>query len=536
VLQVVLIRELQKNRSAARRKNRLSAMPMPVKQLPVIKKIKMLQLENIKLFSKKTIIEGPEKLNSDLFFNRLRKKEYSRLDKPGHVYLDYTGGNIHPQSLVEKHYRYLQEAVYGNPHSTNPASLLSEKMVSKAREKVLSFFNAHDYYCIFTANASGALQIVGECYPFSSASHLLLTADNHNSVNGIREYCKSKGSNYTYSPMNAEDLSINEPALHKYLAAHPDKENKLFAFPAQSNVSGVQHSLEWIKKAHEKGWDVLLDAAAFVPTSALDLSVACPDFVSISFYKILGYPTGIGCLLVKKSIFHKLKKPWFAGGTITLSAITYSSYFLKPDHEKFENGTVNYLNIPAITYGLDFITSIGIENINSRVKELCRLIFAELKKLRHHNDLPLLKIYGPGTTEKRGGTILMNFFDVQGCPYAPQYIEQIANEEMISFRTGCFCNPGIDELNHCISAEQLKNYFTGRDRGDYYDFIHFTGKLRGAVRLSIGLPTTKTDIEKFMCFAEKLLNKRVPETAFFTAKNVSTAINLIVSLVPASAL
>ncbi len=487
----------------------------------------MLTLNKIKLFLTKPGTMELEKLNRDIYFNKLRKKEFAKLDKSGHVYLDYTGGNIHPQSLVDKHYKYLQEAVYGNPHSNNRASQLSEKKISEARERVLSFFNAPDYYCVFTANASAALQIVGESYPFCSESHLLLTADNHNSVNGIREYCSNKGAGYSYSPMNYEDLTINEQELNKHLHTHSDKKNKLFAFPAQSNVSGVQHSLEWIKKAQQLGWDVLLDAAAFVPTSRLDLSVIQPDFVPLSFYKMFGYPTGIGCLLIKKSTFNKLKKPSFAGGTITLSAVKYRSYFLKQDHEKFENGTVNYLAVPAITNGLNFITATGIDNINSRIKDLSFFILSNLTRLHHNNGRPLVKIYGPLGTENRGGTILLNFFDVNAQSYPLEYVEQIANAAMISLRTGCFCNPGIDELNHSITTEELKNYFTTRGHGDYFDFINYTGKMRGAVRLSVGLPTTTIDIEKFLHFAKVLLNKTVPENALpASAVNAALVLNI----------
>ncbi len=447
---------------------------------------------------------------TDAFFNRLRRKEYSRLDKGGHVYLDYTGGNIYPQSLLDKHFRQLQQAVYGNPHSVNPASLLSEKYIAIARKKVLDFFNAPDYYCIFTHNASGALRIIGECYPFSAESHLLLTVDNHNSVNGIREYCRSKGAGFTYSAVDREELSVIEPELINNLHAHSDKKNKLFAYPAQSNVSGIQHSLSWITLAREQGWDVLLDAAAFVPGSKLDLTVQQPDFVSLSFYKIFGYPTGIGCLLVKKSKFYILKKPWFSGGTITLSAVKYQGHFLKQDHEKFEDGTVNYLDIPAIANGLDFISSIGITNINCRIKELGQVILSSLEALKHSNGLPLVMLYGPKTTENRGGTYLMNFFDVQGKCYPLKYIEEQATAHNISLRTGCFCNPGIDEMNHSLTAEQLRNYFTGRDQGDYFDFISFLQKTRGSVRLSVGIPTTRADIKKFTAFAKKMLNKQVP--------------------------
>lgn len=274
---------------------------------------------------------------------------------------------------------------------------------------MLEYFNARDYYCVFTANASGALQIVGECYPFSSDSHLLLTADNHNSVNGIREYCRSKVGTYSYCPMNEEELSINEESMSSQLKAHGDKKNKLFAFPAQSNASGVKHSLSWIKKAQEQGWDVLLDAAAFVPASKLDLTEVNPDFVALSFYKMFGYPTGLGCLLVKKSKFYKLQKPWFAGGAVSLVSVNCNNHFLINGVERFENGTVNYLDIPAITNGLDFINSIQIGDISNRVNELTGLLLLYLQKLRHYNGLPLIKIYGPKNIENRGGTILMNF-------------------------------------------------------------------------------------------------------------------------------
>ncbi len=310
--------------------------------------------------------------------------------------------------------------------------------------------------------------------------------------------------------MNYENLTLNGPELKKQLCSHGDKINKLFAYPAQSNVSGVQHSFEWIKKAQELGWDVLLDAAAFVPTSKLDLSSVRPDFVALSFYKIFGYPTGIGCLLVKKSKFPKLEKQWFAGGTVSLSSIGHNGHFLKQNHEKFENGTINYLDIPAIANGLDFISEIKMENIGQRISQLSLSVLSGLKELVHDNGRPLVKLYGPKNVKNRGGTFLLNFFDVDGHQYPFQNVEQRANAEKISLRTGCFCNPGIDELNCGLSSAGLKNYFISRENGDYDDMVRFLGKMRGAVRLSIGFPTLPSDIQKFMCFAGKFLNKMVP--------------------------
>jgi len=475
--------------------------------------VSMLNLKNIHALLRNKANNNKEYSNDDAFFNQLRRNEFSRLQKGNHVYLDYTGGCLYPVSLVKAHQEYLLQAVYGNPHSTNPASILSEKYVNDARERVLNFFNASDYYCIFTSNASAALQIVGESYPFNQNAHLLLTADNHNSVNGIREYCRKRGGTFSYSPMNYEDLRIDELQLNKHLEGHGDKGNRLFAYPAQSNVSGVRHSLSWIEEAHRKGWDVLLDAAAFVPTSKLDLSINKPDFVSISFYKMFGYPTGIGCLLVRKSKLEKLIKPAYAGGTITLSSTLTSSahggYFLKSGHERFENGTVNLLGIPAVTNGLNFIDSIGIERIHDRILDLSSYFLQEIKKLQHDNNLSLVKVYGPENVNERGGTFLLNFFDVNGDKHPFQRVEEMANKEMISFRTGCFCNPGIDELNHCISPDLLAAYFTSRENGDYFDFIDYAKKMRGAVRISLGIATTKKDIQLFFRFLSKLVNQTI---------------------------
>ena len=158
----------------------------------------MFKFETIKSLLRDTNVSNSD---DDYYFNRLRKKEFSRLDKDGHIYLDYTGGCLYPESLIQKHESFLRNGIYGNPHSTNPASQLSGELVEETRKKILDFFRAGDYYCVFTNNASGALQIVGESFSFGPSSVLLLTADNHNSVNGIREYCKKKGGVYYYSPM-----------------------------------------------------------------------------------------------------------------------------------------------------------------------------------------------------------------------------------------------------------------------------------------------------------------------------------------------
>lgn len=444
------------------------------------------------------------------FFEDLRSREFSRLDENHHVYLDYTGGNLHPKSLVEQHCKSLNEHIFGNPHSGNPSSMLSTQLVEAARQKVLDYFKAEDYFCVFTPNASGSLKIVGEGYPFTEKSQFILLADNHNSVNGIREFCSKKGGEVKYIPVDVKDLTIHDDYLTEQLNQADHSAYNLFAFPAQSNVSGVKHDLKWIAEAQNLGFDVMLDAAAFVPSNTLDLSIYKPNFVSLSFYKIFGFPTGIGALLIRKDSFCKIQKPWFAGGTVYLVSVGIQEHYLQHNHERFEDGTINYLHIPVIKHGLEFIESIGIERITNRVKSLSNYLYRKLSALKHNNGKPLVHLFGTDNFEIRGGTIILNFFDKNGEIISFQAIEKMANRKLISIRTGCFCNPGLDEINHAITKEESALYASKPDL-TYNEIITFIGRMRGAVRISVGLATSQSDLDEFIAFSKSITNLTVED-------------------------
>jgi selenocysteine lyase/cysteine desulfurase len=284
-------------------------------------------------------------------------------------------------------------------------------------------------------------------------------------------------------------------------------KNKLFAYPAQSNVTGVKHDLKWVARAKAAGWDVLLDAAAFVPTSQLNLSEVQPDFVSCSFYKIFGYPTGLGCLFIHKNAFGKLRKPWFAGGTVTFASVNGQHHFLHDNYERYEDGTVNYLDIPAIKIGLDFIRSIGMERINRRIRALVDTLVSELQKIKHHDGSPVVRIFGSLDMEKHGGSLVMTFFDAQGNKYAYEDIEQLTNAQGISIRSGCFCNPGVDEINSCITNDEFGNYFTSHRADDYDRMLRQLKRMRGGTRVSVGIATTSEDLQRFLDFVTSLKDK-----------------------------
>lgn len=437
--------------------------------------------------------------------DELRARDYARLDAQGQVYLDYTGAGLYGVSQIEKHRALLEDLVLGNPHSFNPASSLATELVEDTRRAVLEFFNASpgEYVAIFTPNATGALKLVGEAYPFSEGDHYLLTFDNHNSVNGIREFARARRARITYVPLTLPDMRIDEDELWRSLdLARPGGHN-LFAYPAQSNFSGVQHDLQWIERAQAKGWDVLLDAAAFVPTNRLDLSRWRPDFVSISFYKMFGYPTGVGCLLARRSALARLRRPWFAGGTITVASVQGDRYYLAEGERAYEDGTVNFLSIPAVKIGLEHLQSVGLDLIHERAGCLTRWLIDRLLGLRHSNGLPVVKLYGPATMEGRGGTVTVNFYDRNGKVIDHRLVEREAIQRKISIRTGCFCNPGGGETALGLSSRELVRCLpSSTDRLSLEDFsMCIDGKSLGAVRASLGLVSNVADVEAYVDFA-----------------------------------
>ena len=414
-----------------------------------------------------------------MLISELRSREFSRLDEADHAYLDYTGAALYPLSLVESHAAMLRRAVLGNPHSESQASLASSALLAEARERVRRFFHGDDYEVCFTANATGAIRLVAESFPFARQQSLVLTADNHNSVNGIREYARRAGARVHY-------LAIDD-ALQIAPAWLPDGPG-LFAFPAQSNFAGVKHSLDLVSYAQERGYSVLLDAAAFVPATTLDLRVVRPEFVALSFYKMFGYPTGVGALLARKDALAKLERPWFAGGTVDHAMVDPPEHVLLDGAAAFEDGTVSFLAIGAIPEGLRWLESSGVENIGTHANALART---------HRNGRPVVRQYGPRDWSVRGAVVTFNVLDDCGAIVSHEIVEREAREVRVSVRGGCFCNPGAAEAAGA----------------------GFGATVPGAVRASLGAASDERDVERLvdlvgMVAAQRSATRRHQWTSF----------------------
>lgn len=231
--------------------------------------------------------------------------------------------------------------------------------------------------------------------------------------------------------------------------------------------------------------------------------------MDISFYKLFGYPTGLGCLLARQHVVEKLRRPWYSGGTITFSSVAAMDHYLTPGPASFEDGTVNYLSIPAAASGLTLIDSVGIDTIHNRVMCLTGWLIDELLALRHGNGTPVVKLYGPAGIDRRGATIQVNFFDPSGQMHDCYSLEQLANQKRISLRAGCYCNPGAREAALDFTRDELAPCFRDKKQLSFEQFLQgIDGKTTGALRASPGLVSNFADVYAYLGFARTFVDRQ----------------------------
>ncbi|KAG5651705.1 hypothetical protein H0H81_007738, partial [Sphagnurus paluster] len=455
---------------------------------------------------------------STWILDTLRRTDYTRLESNGETYVDFMGGALYPESLIKVHTEFLRHSVMGNTHSVSNSSKLSLNCADEARAAVLSFFKAPpEYTVVFTANATGALKLAGESFPFINGSSYVLGTDSHNSVHGIREYATHQGANVCYIPSTLNggfEISSAKEIILRNRPASRELTPSLFALTGQSNISNSKNPLSVIEYAAELGYSTLLDAAALAPTSSFSLKEHPVDAMAVSFYKMFGFPTGVGALVVKKSFLAKLKRPWFSGGTVDVvqvpGTIVTRAY---EAHEQFEDGTINYLGLPAITDGLRFLSAY-LPFLPLRLSSLLHYLVNSLSLLRHDttghpvvrilSKVPTQQLKSVGEQADTGSMVSLIFLAPNGDMIPNSFIEYSASEKSISLRTGCMCNPGAAAAILGIQEDMEKLYPGVTLR----DFECIVGHELGVVRISLGLASNFKDVWKVVRFAALIGNEQ----------------------------
>ncbi|KIJ51270.1 hypothetical protein M422DRAFT_26684 [Sphaerobolus stellatus SS14] len=483
-------------------------------QLPSFSSYRLKSVDEFTTTQEKFMLAYPQYQSSLL--DTIRNTEYKRLGKL--VYLDYTGATLYPESLVRQSHDYLNEHVLGNPHSTNPPSKLASYHAAAARSALLQFVGADPeiYTVVWTANASAAMRIVGEGYEWHPTSRLFLGHDSHNSMNGLRSFahrCGAAVDYYSLSP--SSDWEKKWSILQRISDLRPsstDTHPGLFCLTGQSNVTGLKAPLFLLQHAASQGFHTLLDAAALAPTTRVSLSGLelnnSVDAMTLSIYKIIGFPTGLGALVIKKSFLNKLQKPWFSGGTVDVVQVPGDAFTLTDGFERHEDGTINFLSMLTIPRSLSLVTTL-IPALQPRLACLTHWSVRALSEIKHlvtHKHLVHVRSPPPSlplsaVSQSYGALVAFEVADENGTFVSCEAIEYGAGKAGICLRAGCMCNPGgtstIADMTYMM--HDLKH----GDRKEDLE-MRFGVRSRGVVRASFGIASNLTDAWIFVSYMRSL--------------------------------
>ncbi|KAF5355067.1 hypothetical protein D9756_005519 [Leucocoprinus leucothites] len=448
----------------------------------------------------------------------LRETQYTRLALQGETYVDYTGGGMYPEILTSSLTEFLNTNVLGNTHSVNNSSKLSMKCADEARKAALQFFGASEdeYTVVFTPNATGALKLVGESFPFAPGGSYVLSADSHNSVNGVRQFALDKGAELVYIPTGAVGGVDNMLDKHK---PAPGKK-ALLILTAQSNATNSKMDLSLIEYAAKLGYNTMVDAAAWLPCTPISLSEVGADAMCVSFYKMFGYPTGLGALVAKKKfLLDVLQRPWFGGGTINLVQAPGKIMIRNSiPNERFEDGTINYASTKAITLGLNFL-SLYQPYTGVRISTIMHYMCDTVPTIVHDSGCKervaeiVSRDPGPRVTEvgkhpDTGTITALLFYDNSNKLLPISFIEFAAAKNNISLRGGCLCNPGGVAAMMGIQKqmEELDPHIKSKEEWEKQ-----LGRELGVIRVSWGLVSNFQDAWNVLQFVRLIGNAKAKE-------------------------
>ncbi|KAG6879539.1 hypothetical protein C0992_001687 [Termitomyces sp. T32_za158] len=486
---------------------------------------------------------------SSTSFADLLAAEYPAIHLSELLHLDHAASPPPPISAVTAFATKLSSSIYSNPHSHGPTHQEIDGMRSRVMH-ILFGLNQRDqegWDLIWTSGTTASLKLVAESFPWSPRSRYRYLKESHTSVVGVRGCALAGG---------AEVESLTLDAFLSPISVEYDCDSHiLHAYPAQCNVTGSRLGLNpalSIARIPNKGdvkHVVLVDAAAYLSTSPLDLSIVpykdAPDFV--------GHPTGLGFLLVKRSSAHLLtlrQDTYFGGGAIEAISVS-SPYWIHPRgskdtgtsvglvHERFEHGTVPYLSIIALGCAIDshqrlftpplnstlLAPSSSLRAVSHHTHYLADLARASMASLKHWDNTPLVRIHkGEGSElwEDDGPTIAFTLNTPSSSSSRPRHIGHIhllnlATLANIQLRAGGLCNTGVlARVSGLSDRELFKLWEDGRVCGDSVEFGGDThDKPLGLARISFGACSRVQDVYKFIDFLQRyfLVSKEVLDLA-----------------------
>lgn len=340
------------------------------------------------------------------------------------VYLDSGATSQKPATVIEREadvYRRHNAAAHRGAHQLAEEST---EILESAREVIANFIGAQSDDVIITKSATESLNLLAYAYTaaLTAEDRIVVTEmEHHANLIPWQQLSKRSGAElawFSVTPEGRLDLSDINSVI--------TSQTKIVALTHQSNVLGTINPLDRIvRRAHEVGAVVILDACQSAPHLALDVTELGVDFLAFSGHKALG-PSGVGVLWGRGELLEKLP-PFLFGGSM-IENVTMSDATWAPAPRKFEPGVPNVAGVAALATALEYLTNVGMAEVHAHENSLLHYALSELTKISN------LHIVGPTDLEMRGATLSFTLGDIH-----PHDLGQYLDAQGIAVRTGHHC-------------------------------------------------------------------------------------------------
>jgi selenocysteine lyase/cysteine desulfurase len=405
-------------------------------------------------------------------------------DRPQPIrYFDH-GASTHPPRVVLEAHREFLEKYYANIHrGHHNLSMIASDLFDRVHETIAGYLGADlaTQTIFFTTNTTSALDLAAWAMSHQPGVTLTTVLEHHSNDLPHRAY------GATVSAEMAPDGSLDMVDLEAKLAAHPVK---LVAVTAASNVTGWMPDVHRVARlAHARGARVLVDGAQVLAHRAFDLRPA-DDPEHVDFFAAAGHkayaPFGSAFLVAPRDFMNALP-PYLPGGG-TVVAVTDDDVVWAKDTDRQVGGTPNIAGAIAMARALEFLRSVGLEEIRAHEIELTARLLSGLAKLDG------VTVYGPPDPAARLGVVSLN---VEGVHH--DLAAAILNHEAaIATRNGCFC--AHPYLHRLLGIGDVTDLVDRLRRGEETD-------LPGAVRVSLGIFNTAEEVDWLLRWIERIRNR-----------------------------
>jgi cysteine desulfurase/selenocysteine lyase len=343
------------------------------------------------------------------------------------VYLDSAASSQRPQAVLdamtdyyERHHANVHRGIYALAEE-------STALYEGARDTVAAFVNAYDRSeVVFTKNSTEAINLVarsvGDSGRIKAGDEIVVTEmEHHSNIVPWQLLAARTGAVVRWLPITEEgrlDLSGLDELVND--------RTRVVAFVHQSNILGtVNPTSQLVRRAHEVGALVVLDASQSVPHMPVDVQEIGADFVAFTGHKMCG-PTGIGVLWARRALLDELP-PFLGGGEMIATVTLKGSTYAEPPH-KFEAGTPPIAEAVGLAAAVRYLTDLGMDEVKAHEKELVTYALPALESVSG------LRIIGPRTAVARGGAVSFTLSDLH-----PHDVGQVLDELGIAVRVGQHC-------------------------------------------------------------------------------------------------